>query len=240
VLTLSATDVELGAPDEARNRDARPGPHVLVEMEDTGTGMTQAVMDRIFEPFFTTKGVGEGTGLGLSTSLAIVRSHRGFMEVESEPGKGTRFRIYLPALQAGATDVEPIGEPDLPRGHGELILVVDDEASMRTVTRRTLEAFGYRALVARDGAEAVSLYSIQMDAIAVVLTDMMMPVMDGPAAVALLLEMNPNVRIVGTSGLSVGGKPTRAPDARVKHFLEKPYTAETLLRLLQRVLLESA
>ena len=236
VLTLSAADVVLDAADVARNRDARSGPHVLVQMQDTGTGMTKAVMDRIFEPFFTTKDIGEGTGLGLSTSLAIVRSHRGFLEVESEPGKGTRFAIYLPALAAGATDVHQVGEGDLPRGHGELILVVDDEPSMRKMTKQTLEAFGYRALVAADGAEAVSIYSIQRDTIALVLTDMMMPVMDGPATVEVLLGMNADIRIVGTSGLTLDGRPARAPNARVKYFLPKPYTTEALLQMLQRAL----
>jgi PAS domain S-box-containing protein len=239
VLTLLASDVALDAQTVGPDVQARPGPHVLIEVEDTGVGMAQAVIDRIFEPFFTTKEIGKGTGLGLSTSLAIVKSHQGFVQVDSEPGKGTRFRVYLPA-QSEEAACPPKGDAgDLPRGHGELILIVDDEVAGRQLTKQTLEAFGYRVLVAADGAEAVAIYSLQKDRIAAVLTDMMMPVMDGPAAIEILLRINPDVRIVATSGLAVDARPARVARAPVKYFLPKPYDSVALLRTLDLVLRES-
>jgi PAS domain S-box-containing protein len=235
-LTLLASEASFDAARIAPHPKARPGRYVVVQVEDTGAGMPQAVIDRIFEPFFTTKAPGKGTGLGLSTSLAIVRSHEGFIEVESTPGKGSRFRVCLPAQAGEASDADRVGAVALPRGRGELVLVVDDEASARQLTRQTLETFGYRVLEAASGADAVSMYALQPDRIAVVLADMMMPVMDGPATIAVLRKANPAVRIVGTSGLTTGGNALGIGDTRIDHFLPKPYTAEALLTILRDVL----
>ncbi|MCK6550344.1 PAS domain S-box protein [Myxococcota bacterium] len=219
------------------NVDSRPGPYVVLEVEDTGTGMPPDVVDRIFEPFFTTKPVGKGTGLGLSTVHAIVRSHHGFIHVYSEVGKGTRFKIYLPAdAPEGAADIALAEQAMVPRGNGELVLVVDDEEPIRSVAKRTLERFGYRVLLAAHGAEAVSLYAQHKGEIAVVLTDMTMPVMDGPATIVALRSMDPRVRIIGSSGLDANGNVAKAVDAGIQLFVPKPYTAETLLRMLRKVL----
>jgi PAS domain S-box-containing protein len=238
-LTLSAENVTLDEAFAGANIDAKPGPHVMLRVQDSGTGIPHDIVDRIFEPFFTTKDVSKGTGLGLSTSLAIVKSHGGFIRVDSAPGKGATFSVYLPAQAALPPDLARPAAVELPRGHGELILVVDDEAPVRLVTRRMLETFGYRVALASDGAEAVALYAKQKDEIAAVITDMMMPVMDGLATIRALRSMRPDVRIIAASGLhGRGSDPDMGPNASVRHFLPKPYTAETLLTALRRVLSE--
>lgn len=217
--------------------EARPGPYVLFRVEDTGVGMTPEVVERIFDPFFTTKDVGQGTGLGLSTAHSIVRSHGGFIHVYSELGKGSRFRVYLPA---DLTPLEAAGSEDdetrLPRGRGELVLVVDDEEPVRTVTARTLERFGYRALTAANGAEALSVYVRNQADIAVVLTDMTMPILDGPATIVALKAIDPGVRIIASSGLNANGHVAKARGSGVEHFVPKPYTADLLLRVLRKAL----
>jgi PAS domain S-box-containing protein len=238
LLTLSASNVMLDEHYVGLNLEARPGPHVLIQVEDTGTGIPPAVMDRIFEPFFTTKELGKGTGLGLSTSLGIVKSHGGFIQVYSgtEQGQGTKFCVYLPSLTTpGTVPVKPI-QVAMPRGLGELILVVDDEVAVRQITQHTLEAFGYRVLVAADGTEAVSLFAARKQEIALVLTDMMMPVMDGPTTIQVMKRMQPEVRIIAASGLSVHGMMAKAALTGVKHFLRKPFTAEVMLQMLQKAL----
>jgi CheY-like chemotaxis protein len=212
---------------------------VLIRVEDTGVGMTPAIVDRIFEPFFTTKETGKGTGLGLSTAHVIVKNHGGFIHVYSEVGKGTRFRVYLPAEVSEADSTrEALERSPLPRGNGEVVLVVDDEEPIRDVARRTLERYGYRVEVASNGAEAVSRFAQLRGTIAVVLTDMNMPVMDGPSTILALKTIDPHVRIIGSSGLDANGHVAKAVGAGVKHFVPKPYTAEVILRTLQAVLNE--
>jgi CheY-like chemotaxis protein len=201
-------------------------------VEDTGEGIPPAIMDKIFDPFFTTKSVGKGTGLGLSTSLAIVKSHGGFIRATSRPGHGTRFRVYLPANPAKPPARTPVAQIELPTGNGETVLIVDDEDSIRRITQQTLEAFGYRTLLATNGDEAVSLYRSHHATIAVVLTDMMMPGMDGSATIEVLREINPSVRIIATSGITANRELAKG----TRNFLPKPYNAETLLTCLRNVL----
>jgi len=240
-LTVTLEQVVLDEVYAGMNPNCRPGAYVVVRVADTGTGIPPAVCERIFEPFFTTKETGKGTGLGLSTALAIVRSHDGFIQVHSEPGKGAEFQVYLPAHAAAAAD-EADGGPQaqLPHGHGELVLVVDDEEAIRAVARRMLERFGYRVLLANHGAEAVALYAQHRGEIAVVLTDMAMPVMDGPALIVALKAIDPGVRIIGSSGLMTDGGTAQVMNAGVRHFVPKPYTAEIMLSTLAAVLQEPA
>ncbi len=232
-LTISAANVVLDAAFVSLNPESKPGPYVFLQVEDTGTGIPAEILEKIFDPFFTTKEVGKGTGLGLSTSLAIVKSHGGFMRVHSESGKGTRFEIRLPASAESPTDATPDPAPVWPRGNDELILVVDDEASVRKMMRQTLEAFGYRVLLAREGTEAVALYATHQAEIAAVLTDMTMPVMDGLATIQILRKINPAVRIIAASGLA---EDSRLVSLGVKHFLPKPYPTETLLTMLREII----
>ncbi len=236
-ITLALENTTLDEIYAGMNVLARPGPYVLLRIEDTGHGMTPDVLERLFEPFFTTKEPGRGTGLGLPVSFGIVREHGGFMNVYSEPGKGSRFKVYLPAdASARMAEEVAVERSALPRGAGELILVVDDEEAVREVTRTALERFGYRVLLAAHGAEGVALYVQRRGEVAAVLTDMSMPIMDGPAMIVALKSLDPEVRIVGSSGLSSNGKVAKAVGAGVEHFVTKPYTAQALLTTLRRVL----
>lgn len=235
-LTLSASNQRLDEAFVGLNLDAKKGPYVVIQVEDSGIGMTPEVMSRIFDPFFTTKEMGKGTGLGLSTTQAIIKSHGGFIRVYSELGRGTKFWVYLPARTEVAVVAADVVKAGLPRGDGELILVVDDEEAVRQITQHTLESFGYRVLLASDGAQTVAIYGSHQHDIAVVLTDMMMPVMDGTATIKELMRMNPQVRIIAASGLSANGMVAKAATAGVRHFLPKPYTAESLLQTIHAML----
>jgi CheY-like chemotaxis protein len=216
--------------------EAKAGRHVLLTIRDNGAGIAPEHLTRIFDPFFTTKEKGKGTGLGLSTVQGIVRGHGGFINVYSEVGKGTEFRIHLPAMEAGQIEQVKIVNPELPTGHGELILVVDDELAIREVTKATLEAFNYRVLTASDGTEALAIYAQHGAEIKAVLTDMMMPFLDGPATIRALQKLNPNIKIIASSGLADNGKAVEAADLGIRHFLAKPYTADRLLKLLAEML----
>lgn len=238
-LRLLAKNVVLDEAYAALNLEATPGRHVRIQVEDTGAGMPAEVMERIFEPFYTTKEQGKGTGLGLSTTQAIVKSHGGFLRVHSEEGKGSRFRVYLPAMDEGLRHGEEEAELEatgLPRGQGELILVVDDELAVRRITQHTLEAFGYRVLLAEHGAEAVAIFATQQGEVALVLTDMMMPEMDGPAVIRVIKKMQPDVKIIAASGLNASSMMAKATQEGVLSFIPKPYTAEKLLRVVNSVL----
>ncbi|MBI1764764.1 MAG: PAS domain S-box protein [Acidobacteria bacterium] len=216
--------------------DAKPGRYVRVIVTDNGTGIKPENLARIFDPFFTTKEVGHGTGLGLSTVLGIVKGHHGFINVYSEPGKGSEFRIYLPAQESSHPHLNALPSVEMPRGHSELILVVDDEAAIRQIAQTTLEAFNYRVLTASDGAEAIALFAQHRDEIKAVLTDLMMPLMDGVALIRALRKLSPDVRIIASSGLASNGKTAEVSDEGAQAFLPKPYTASLLLQTLARVL----
>ncbi len=235
LLTLALRHVELGDGNAGLEPQAVPGRYVVFEVSDSGTGMPSEVLDRIFEPFFTTKAIGAGTGLGLSTSMAILRSHGGFIRVYSEPGRGSRFRVYLPAAVdlEGESDDAPQG---IPRGRGEQILVVDDEPSIRAVVGRTLEANGYRAMLAADGGEALDLMTRHGEQIAVVVSDMMMPGIDGMELVVAITSIQPEVRIIMTSGLDASAVVGTGPHANVRGFLLKPFSALDLLSMIRRVI----
>lgn len=218
------------------NLDSRPGDYVRITVEDTGTGIPGEIIEKIFDPFFTTKEVGKGTGLGLSTSLAIIRSHGGFMRANSEVGQGTHFDIYLPAATVAHPETnEGVSEP-LWRGSGETILVVDDEAAIREMTERTLKAFGYKVLLAGDGREAITVYTQNQETIDVVLTDLMMPQMDGRSMIEIVRQFQPHVPVIATSGLGGDLDAANLVERDALHFLAKPYTARTLLTALSRVL----
>jgi PAS domain S-box-containing protein len=235
-LTLTAGNVVLDEHYAAMNIDAKTGPHVLLQVEDTGTGIPAELIDKIFDPFFTTKAVGKGTGLGLSTTLAIVKSHGGFIRVYSEKNSGAQFRIYLPAIRTETATPPSIAASELPRGRGETVLMVDDEVAIRNINRQILETFGYRVILASDGAEAVSLYADNHADVAAVVIDMMMPVMDGPTAIRSLMKINPAVRVIAASGISANANSAKAAGVAVKQFLPKPYTTEILLKTLRTVI----
>lgn len=235
-LLLAAENHTLDAQYAGMYPGVSPGKFVGIRIEDSGDGMPPEVLEKIFEPFFTTKEPGKGTGLGLSTSIGIVKGHGGFIRAYSEPGKGTRFHIYLPALLSSKSTAAEDAQQVLPRGEGEWILVVDDEAPVRNVTRQTLEAFGYRVKTAADGAEAVAVYAASKDEISLMLTDMMMPVLDGLGTIQVIRKMNPNLPIIAASGLEANGKTARLAGEGVKFFLSKPYSADVLLKTIRQAL----
>ncbi len=234
-LTLSADTAYVNESDASSNLRARPGHYVVLKVTDNGNGIRPEMIDKIFDPFFTTKELGKGTGLGLSTVLAIVKSHNGFINVYSEPNNGTTFKVYFPAEATEALK-KTDAQVSHPRGNGELILLIDDESAVRNITRQTLEAFGYRVLTAGDGAEAVSIFAQRQKEIEVVFTDMMMPVMDGPATIQVLMRMKPDLKIIAASGLNANASVAKALDLGVKFFLPKPYNAQAILTTLQKVL----
>ena len=209
------------------------GRYVLVRVEDEGGGIPREIQARVFDPLFTTKGVGQGTGLGLTTVQSIVRAHGGFIRLQSEAGAGTTFSVYLPAAEDEGVPESAQPEAELlPRGRGELVLVVDDEEVIRELTREILEKNGYRVLLASDGTQALTLYARRRDEIAVVLIDMVMPVLDGPATVRGLIAEDPSVRVVVSSGSGV----TSSLVSGARHFVPKPYTLAALLRAIRGAL----
>ncbi|MDB6130306.1 MAG: multi-sensor hybrid histidine kinase, partial [Verrucomicrobiales bacterium] len=239
VLRLSADNVFFTPESAARILHAAPGDYVLIKVEDNGTGISPAILDKIFDPFFTTKDLGKGTGLGLSTSQAIVRSHSGFMQVQTNVGSGATFLVYLPAHKRKAVEAIPVQGSHMARGTGQHILVVDDEDGVRVIVRKILESFGYKVSEASDGEEAIAVYKKHKQQISLVLTDMMMPMMDGPATIEALKKLNPSVRIIAASGLSVTETVASASNLGVRHFLPKPFTTLSLLEMVKKALQES-
>lgn len=204
VLEIRAENLDVDEVYAGMTHEAHAGNYVRIEIKDNGTGMKPDVLEHLFEPFFTTKEVGKGTGLGLSTTHSIVKGHGGFVRVYSELGEGSTFHVYLPALLDTLSEVsEPFAPAELiPKGSGELILVVDDEPDIRLMVERTLQHFGYQVLLAEHGAEAVSVYANHLGKVSLVITDMAMPIMDGPSTIAALRAMDPNVKIIGSSGFA--------------------------------------
>lgn len=234
-LSISAENFFIDELYAQKNIEAKVGPYIIISISDTGAGIPPEIMDRIFEPFFTTKEAGKGTGLGLSTALGIVKSHGGFINMYSEVGKCTKFNVYLPVIKMEAQK-EEMQKPEIPSGHGEFILVAEDEDSIRETTRTTLEKYGYRVLTACDGAEAVASYVQNKEEIDLVLMDMMMPFMDGLASVQALRRIEPQVKIIVVSGLAEKDKIAKIVDSHVHAFLSKPYTTGELLKTINEVL----
>ncbi len=233
-LTLVGENFELSAGDAARYPDARPGRYVRIAVTDTGHGIAPEIIDRIFDPFFTTKEIGKGTGLGLSTVLGIVKSHRGFVTVESKVGQGTCFRVHLPADAASSTGLFSEVHAPLARGQGELILVVDDESTIGTSTRMLLEDHGYRVLLATDGREALARFLENQDSIRLVLTDLMMPVMGGVALARSLKGLRPDLPVIATTGLEHEPKQAELVAIGVTEVVAKPCQPVELLAVIRR------
>lgn len=212
--------------------NAQKGNYVVITISDTGTGIPPELMDRIFDPFFTTKEPGKGTGLGLSTVISIVKNSGGFVQVFSQEGKGTKFKVYLPAIEE-AND-EQVSSTTIPTGNQELVMIVDDEVMIQLATKTSLEQANYRTLVASDGLEAIAIYAQHQQEINLVLIDMMMPSLDGLTAIRTLKQLNPQLKIIATSGLPNQSREALAAGAQ--EFLAKPYTAADLLSTLSELI----
>ena len=218
----------------------RPGPHVMISVEDTGSGIPAEYLDRIFDPFFTTKELGKGTGLGLSTVLGIVKGHGGAVRVHSQLGQGTRFEIYLPAVATEERAVARDSRAPLPRGNGEGVLVIDDESFIRDVVGAMLRHCGYREFLAESGEAGLELYRNRRDQIQLALVDMMMPGMDGAATVAELRQLEPQLPIIVVSGMLENDQVGAAGVIANVDLLRKPITAEALLTKIADTLAKSA
>jgi two-component system, cell cycle sensor histidine kinase and response regulator CckA len=229
-LTLSAENVRLSESQARLNPQAKPGPYVVLTVADTGEGIPKAIIDRIFDPFFTTKPEGKGTGLGLSTVLAIAKNHGGFVTVYSELGKGSVFKVYLPAAENAATIAADTSE--VPRGNGELLLLVDDESGLREATRLVLEENGYRVIAATNGEEGVREFLARRDDVRAVVTDMMMPVMNGIDMIRTIRLVAERLPIVAMSGLDEIGRRDELAAMGVREVLVKPCEPRLLLRAL--------
>jgi two-component system cell cycle sensor histidine kinase/response regulator CckA len=234
-LSIAADNLVIDESYRRMNPEASSGAFVVLTISDTGTGIPAELLERIFDPFFTTKEVGKGTGLGLSTVSGIVRNHGGFVEVYSEIGQGTQFKVFLPAIPH---KLEPEVEVTaLANGQNKLVLIVEDEASIRQVTQTTLELCHYKTLIAKDGVEAISLYAQHYPEISLVLMDIMMPSMSGLTAVRALQQINPDVKVVAMSGLATNYQISQEGGSScIKAFLSKPYTTKDLVDTLQTVL----
>jgi two-component system cell cycle sensor histidine kinase/response regulator CckA len=235
-LSLQAENVELDEKSARSQLNANAGNYVLLSVKDTGTGIPPQILDKIFDPFFTTKEVGKGTGLGLSTVMTIVKSYGGFLTVHSTVGKGTEFKVYIPATNASISLQKSEARGELPVGKGEWVLIVDDELSIREITKETLEAYGYRTQTAKDGVEAISLVERDRDKINLVITDMMMPNMDGASFIRRLERLAPDIKIIAVSGVADQEVLDRIKKSRVEAFLPKPIHTENLLKILDSVL----
>lgn len=235
-LTITAANQLLDELYSQMRPHTAPGAYVAITVADTGVGIPPEILNRIFDPFFTTKEPGRGTGLGLATVQGIVTNHSGFITVESQPGAGTKFVVYLPAHESTLAQPPADRTRELPLGHGELILVVDDEAAIREMTRSALEAFGYRVLTAENGAMALSSFVVHQQEIGAVLTDLMMPVMDGFVTIRAMRKLSPQLSVLATTGLADPAKATELERLGVDALLLKPYNAEILLQTLARVL----
>ncbi len=230
ILSITAENTSVDEMQAAQHHRAAPGPHVKVTVTDTGSGIPPEILDKVFDPFFTTKEAGRGTGLGLSTVLGIVESHRGFLKVSSQVGQGTRFEIWLPATP---TDFQEKTSQDAtaPRGTGQLLLVVDDEEDICAIAKEALQDSGYRVLTAGDGTEAIAVFAQNRHEIAAVLCDLMMPIMDGPATMRAIKRLEPDVPIIAMSGL-MEERAESAKMAGATAVLEKPFSANSLLQVV--------
>ncbi len=236
-LTISTCNVEIDTAYSEQHVAVRPGPFVQLSVADTGCGMDRQTQARLYEPFFTTKEKGKGTGLGLSTVYGIVKQSGGYIWVYSEPGLGTTFKIYLPRAQDVAAPEAPL-LPALPRRStgAETILVVEDEEALRAVARRTLEAAGYTVLTAADGLEALEVFGRHPGQVQLLLTDVIMPRMDGGALAHELTRRRPGLRVLFMSGYTDDAIVHRGVLDPGTNFLTKPFTSAGLALKVREVL----
>lgn len=235
-LKISAENVRVDADFLRANIEARLGDYICLRVSDTGPGIPPTVIDKMFEPFFTTKPTGQGTGLGLSTVYSIVKSHGGFVSVTSVDGEGTTFSVYIPPVLDRIQETgERYRDQTQRPGDDEMVLVVDDEQFILELTRETLESAGYRVVTASHGAEALERYRERGNEIDVVITDLMMPEMDGITAIKELKQIRADLPIIAASGVS-GDRVGEALEAGASMFLAKPFTADVICRVLQEVL----
>jgi len=236
-LSISTTNVDLDAAFVRRHPGSQPGPHVALAIRDTGVGMDPVLHARIFEPFFTTKGPEKGTGLGLATVYGIVKQHGGHVAVESEPGRGSTFTVYLAAIPSAADGGEPTQARAKPARQGtETVLLVEDDPRVRAVALEMLEHSGYTVIEAHHGRHAFNLARAHPGPIDLLLTDVVMPEMSGPGLVRALTAARPRMKVLFVSGYPDDAFRQYQPDMQGAAFLVKPFTLEKLLGKVREVL----
>jgi len=233
-LTIQSSLAKLGEGDVRSQVDAKPGWFAVMAVSDTGVGMDSATKGRIFEPFFTTKEKGKGTGLGLSMVYGVVKNHGGFVNVYSEVGEGSTFKVYLP-LSGKPEVMDSVVEKEMARGH-ELVLVIDDEEAIRQVACDILGSYGYRVRLAADGEEGVAVYRSQAGQVDLVILDMVMPKKGGRETFLKLKEINPQVRVLFSTGYSQNEKVNEILALGVRGFIQKPYQIRDLLAKVREIL----
>ncbi len=234
-INIATRNVNLDTEFCRKRPEVKPGAYVLLSVSDTGAGMDQDTLQHIFDPFFSTKEVGKGTGLGLSLVYGIVKNHGGYIECTSEPGRGTRFDVYLPSLPTSAEPAESRAVSSPPRGK-ETILVVDDEKPVRNMLMRMLTQFGYAVITAPDGERALDTYRAEMERIDLIILDVIMPGMGGRQCLKRLLEINPGAVIIMASGYTDTGPIRTLIEEGAKGFIGKPYQVKELLQAIRAVL----
>ncbi len=234
-LTIETANVVLDEDYSRSHLDVEPGRYVLLSVSDTGHGMDREVLEHIFEPFYTTKGASEGTGLGLAMVFGIVRSHKGHIMCYSEPGAGTTFKIYLPAIVQEIEQDLAVTQ-QMPAFGTETILLVDDEKSIRNVGEQMLRMAGYKVLTATNGREALEIYRSNQDRIALVILDLMMPEMGGKQCLQELLKINLRVKVLIASGYSAKGSIKDGLISRARGFVDKPYDMKQVLKAIRQVM----
>jgi len=239
-LNLSVENYEVDSTFAFMVPEAKPGCYVRFRVADTGTGMDKAIVDRIFEPFFTTKEPGKGTGLGLSTVMGIVRSHGGFLKVETAPGKGSAFQVFLPATTDAASQAGEPDQPSVSRGHGETILIVDDEPEIVQIIATVLKQNGWTVLTAADGLEGVAAFLNYSGQIKALVTDMVMPNLDGLGLIRSIRKLAPDLPILVSSGYSNDQSWEALSELRVESFLKKPFSARQLIAEVVSLLYEKS
>jgi len=235
-ITVSARNAKLTSAEAARWVGARPIAYVVLSVADSGTGIPPEIIDKIFEPFFTTKEIGKGTGLGLSTVISIIKSHEGFLDLQTQVGRGTSFNVYLPAAEnSTGSGSAPISLSDF-RGNGETILLVDDEPAFLELTRNLLTHYGYSVLAAGHGSDALALFGTAPEKVKAVLVDIMMPILDGPATIRALRSRRADLPIIAISGLMQTDKLTQTLSTLAVDFIPKPCDTNRLLESLHSAL----
>ncbi|PSB04836.1 hybrid sensor histidine kinase/response regulator [Merismopedia glauca] len=235
ILKIELEQVEIDEEYVKLKPNFQPGDYVVIAISDTGMGISNDIIDKIFDPFFTTKDREKGTGLGLSTTMGIVKSHGGFIEVNTERRKGSTFKVYLPATTSSEIPISS-EKPQEIIGQGELILVVDDEAFVGQVTKSLLEASGYQCLIAQDGVEAIAIFAERKLEIKLVLVDAIMPLMDGLTTIRTLRKIDHKVKVVVVSALAANIELLESDRLNTQGFILKPYTGQELLQTIDRAL----